>query len=137
MQSRTVLLLESENSGPLGQTLRNMLESCSDPALNLTCHTCSAFDIVDNELTKIVAQNKPVLILLVLAGVQLESLDALFLSLGPGASSTPIVVIATDDQEELLELVRPSFADFIIAPLRDSEVLFRVRRLLNQTSQEE
>ncbi len=135
MQPRCVLLLETENGGHLGQTLREMLQSCSEPALNLTSYTCSAFDVVDNELTKIVARHKPALILLVLAGVQLESLDALFLSLGPGA--TPIVAIANDDQEELLELVRPSVADFIIAPLRDSEVLVRVRRLLNQTSQEQ
>jgi two-component system response regulator GlrR len=137
MQPRTVLLLETENGGHLGQTLRDLLESCSGPALNLTCHTSSSFDLVDNELSKIVTQHKPSLILLVLAGVRLESLEALFLSLGPGASSTPIVVIVTDDQKELLELVRPSVADFIIAPLRDSEVLVRVRRLLNQQSQEQ
>ena len=136
MQPRNVLLLETENGGHLGQTLRDMLQSGPEPALNLTPYTCSAFDVVDNELTKIVARHKPALILLVLAGVQLESLDALFLSLGPGASATPIIVIANDDQEELLEKVRPSVADFIIAPLRDSEVLVRVRRLLNQTSQE-
>ena len=137
MQPRSVLLLETDNGGDLGQTLREMLEACSDPALNLACHTCSSFDVVDNELSKIVTRHKPLLILLVLAGVQLESLDPLFLSLGPGASSTPIVVIVDDDQKELLELIRPSVADFIIAPLRDSEVLVRVRRLLNQTSQEQ
>jgi two-component system response regulator GlrR len=137
MQPRTVLLLETENDGHLGQTLRDMLESCSEPATNLTSYTCSAFDSVDNELSKIVTQHKPELILLVLAGVQTESFDSLFLSLGPTASSTPIVVIVNDDQKDVLELVRPSVADFIIAPLRDSEVLVRVRRLLNQQSQEQ
>ncbi len=41
--------------------------------------------------------------------------------------SAPVVVVIDANQEELTELVRPGIADFIIPPLRDSEVLVRIR----------
>ena len=53
-----------------------------------------------------------------------------------GPSPAPIVVVVEADQEELVELMRPGVADFIVTPLRDSEVLVRLRRLLNKVAQE-
>jgi DNA-binding NtrC family response regulator len=46
------------------------------------------------------------------------------------------VVVVDAAQEELTELLQPDVADFIIPPLRDSEVVVRLQRLLNQVSQE-
>ena len=57
--------------------------------------------------------------------------------LGPGSSPAPVVVVVEAEQEELVELVQPGVADFMIPPLRDSEVLVRIRRLLNQVAQEQ
>jgi DNA-binding NtrC family response regulator len=57
--------------------------------------------------------------------------------LGPTALSAPIVVVSDAEQEELSELVRPGIADFIIPPLRASEVLVRIQRLVNMVSQEQ
>lgn len=137
MHAGTVLLLEFEASGPLGRTLRQILESCPDPEFTVAYHTCHGVDVVDDELSKIIVRNKPLLILLVLPRVQLKSLDALFRVLEPATSVARIVVVVESDQEDLIELVRPNVDDFIIAPLRDSEVLLRVRRLLNQSCQEQ
>lgn len=135
MQTGTILLLEFEAGGQLGTTLRQILESCPDRDFTLAYHTCRGGNVVDDELSRIITRNKPLLILLVPQRVHLKSLDALFQVLEP-ASVCPIVVVIEPDQEDLIELVRPNIDDFIIAPLRHSEVLLRVRQLLNQRYQE-
>jgi DNA-binding NtrC family response regulator len=134
MEERPILLLEFEGGDDLGKALRGILESCPDPDFELVCRSGEGFDSI--ELSKLVLRQKPLLILLALPRVQLKSLDVLLQALGPGLSPAPIVVVVEADQEELVELTRPGVADFIIPPLRDSEVLVRLRRLLNQVAQE-
>jgi len=135
MEQRTLLLLEFEGEGDLGQTLHRILKSCPDPDFSLVCHACGGLSDIDDELTQVIHNENPLLILLALPRVSLSCLDSLFQILGPAASSSLIVVAVDADQEELIELVRPGIADFIVSPLRDSEVLVRIRRLLNQSSQ--
>jgi DNA-binding NtrC family response regulator len=137
MEQREVLLLEFEGNGNLGQTMRRILESCSNPGFRLVCQTCSGVPVGDVELSQIIHRHKPLLILLVLPRLSLTCLDSVFQTLGPGALFCPVVVVIDADQEELTELVRPGVADFIIPPLRDSEVLVRVQRLVNQVCREE
>jgi DNA-binding NtrC family response regulator len=136
MEERSVLLLEFEGGGELGKTLQWILESCPDPAFKLTCHTCEGFNGNNTELYQVVFREKPLLILLALPPAQLRSLDALLEVLGTGSSPPPVVVVVEADQEELTELMRPGVADFIVPPLLDSEVLVRLRRLLNQMDQQ-
>jgi two-component system, NtrC family, response regulator GlrR len=136
MEPGAVLLFEFEGNGPLGKTLRQILDSCPDPDFRLACHTWQDLDGSDNELPNIIFRQKPSLILLALTRVQLKSLDALLQAVGSATSTAPIVVIVEASQDELIELVRPGVADFIIPPLRESEVLVRLRRLLNQVSRE-
>ena len=135
MEQRTLLLLEFEGGGDLGRTLNRILKSCPDSDFSLVCHTCRGFSDIDDDLTQIIRRENPLLILLALPRVPLSCLDSLFQILGPAASSSLILVAVDADQEELIELVRPGIADFIVAPLRDSEVLVRIRRLLSQSSQ--
>lgn len=137
MHTGTILLLEFEAGGHLGRTLRQILESCPDPEFTVAYHTCHGIDVVNDELSKIIVRNKPLLILLVLPRVHLKSLEALFRVLKPAASVARIVVVVESGQEDLIELVRPNVDDFIIAPLRDSEILLRLRRLLNQSCQKQ
>lgn len=135
MEQRTLLLLEFEGGGELGRTLNRILKSCPDPDFTLICHTCRGLSDIDDELTHIIHRANPLLILLALPRVPLSCLDSLFQILGPAASSSLIVVAVDADQEELIELVRPGIADFIVSPLRDSEVMVRIHRLLSQSSQ--
>jgi DNA-binding NtrC family response regulator len=137
MQAGTIQLLEFEAGGYLGRTLRQILESCPDPEFALTHHTCDGVNVVDDEVSEIISRNKPLLILLVLPRIRLKSLDALFRVIKPAAPVARMVVVVESDQEDLIELVRRNVDDFIVAPLRDSEVLLRVRRLLNQSYQEQ
>jgi DNA-binding NtrC family response regulator len=127
MEQRVILLLEFEGGGQLAKSLRQILETCPDPDFNLTCQN---FNVRDDDLSQIILEQRPQLILLALSEVQLKSLDTNF-------SSVPIVVVVDAGQDELNELVRAGVADFIIPPLRDTEVLVRLRRLLNQSCQEQ
>lgn len=136
MEDKVVLLLEFEGGGLLAKSLRQILETCPDPDFKLACHTCQNINVADDELPKIILAQRPRLILLALSDLQLKSLDTHLRLLGPAISSVPIVVVAEAGQEELNELVRSGVADFIIPPLRDTEVLVRLRRLLNQACQE-
>ncbi len=133
MQTGTVLLLQFEAGGHLGSTLHQIL----DPEFTVAYYTCHDVDVVDNELSKIIVNSKPLLILLVLPRGHLKSLDKLFQALQPAASSARIVLVVEPDQENLIELVKPNIDDFIITPLRDSEVMLRVKRLLNQSCHEQ
>ncbi len=137
MQSGTILVIEFEADGQLGRTLRRILESCPNREFTVAYHTCPGGDAVDDELSKIIVRHKPMLILPVLSRGHSKSLDALFQVLEPAASVASIVVVVESDQEDLIELVRPNVDDFILAPLRDSEVLLRVRRLINQSCEEQ
>ena len=137
MEQRGVLLLEFGRNGDLGQTMRRIIESCSNPAFELLCHTCSGLPIADGDLPQIILRQKPLLIIVVLPRLSLSCLDSVFQVLGPGALSRPVVVVSDADQEELIELVRPGVADFIVPPLRDSEVLVRIQRLVSQVCREE
>jgi DNA-binding NtrC family response regulator len=137
MEPGLILLLQFEGSGHVGKALQEILESCPDPDLDVACHTSQEAIGNDNNLSKIILRQKPLLILLALPCVQLKSLDSLLRVLGPAALSIPVVVAVEAAQEELSELVRPGIADFLIPPLRQSEVLLRLRRLLNQVRQEQ
>lgn len=136
MEDRSILLVEYEAGRELGQNLRRILESCPHPDFHLTCYTRDHLNGNHMDLSKMVVRHKPGLILLVLSRAELKSLDALLQVFGAG-SSARIVVVVEAEQEGLTELVRSGVADFIVPPLRDSEVLVRIRRLLNQVDQEE
>lgn len=135
MESEVILLLQFERSGHVGETLRQTLESSPDRGFEVACHTSQVVDGSNNELSKIILRQKPLLILLALPWVQMKSLDALLRVLGP--VTAPIVVAVENVQEEELSaLERPGIADFLILPLRESEVLIRLRRLMHQVRQQ-
>ncbi|HEY0366674.1 MAG TPA: hypothetical protein VGC73_09390 [Pyrinomonadaceae bacterium] len=133
MQEKSILLVQFEGGEQLTNALRPMLESCPERDFEITCKTVEGNH---TELSQMVLRQKPSLIFVALPRVQMKSLDALLEALRPGSSPAPIVVVVETDQEELAELVRPDVADFIIPPLRESEVLVRLRRLLNQVTEE-
>jgi DNA-binding NtrC family response regulator len=134
MAKWNILLLEFEADVPLGKTLLQILGT--NPDFRVAYRTCRELSI-DEELSQIIPEQNPSLILLVLPHLPLSGLDSLLRTLRTEAASAPVVVVVDADQEQLIELARAGIADFIIPPLRNSEVLVRIRRLLNDVSQEE
>lgn len=135
MKHGSILLVEFEGGAEPGRSLRRILESCPEPDFEFTCHTAEAVDADHTALCDVVLGEKPLLLVLALSQVQLQSLDVLLQVLG--LSPAPIVVVAEAGEDELVELMRPGVTEFIITPLRDTEVLLRLRRLLNKVAQEQ
>ena len=133
MQERSILLVNFEGGEQLGTTLRGLLEACPNPDFKLICHDSKSLG--GNGLSDVIIRRKPSLILLALPRTQLQSLDAVLRMLRSRSSTVPVVVVADNDQKQFDELLRPGVADFIISPLRESEVLVRLRRLLNQMTE--
>lgn len=134
MEHQEILILAFEGDGHLGNALRQIVESCPNPDFRVGYQTFRCLPLNDEELSQIIVRTQPLLILLALPRVPVSCLDSLFEVLGP--SSARIVVVTDVNQEELIERVGPAIADFIIPPLRDTEVMVRIRRLLNQGRQE-
>ena len=134
MEHHEILILSFEGDEHLGNAVCGIVESIPDSDFSVALHAFSCLPLDNEELARILVKTKPLLILLVLPRVPLNSLDSLFEVLGP--SSAQIMVVTDAKPEELTELVRPGIADFIIPPLRNSEVVVRIRRLLDQGRQE-
>src|ERR1700752_1594817 len=134
MAKWNILLLEFEADVPLGKTLLQILGP--NPDFRVAHRTCRGLSI-DEDLSQIIPEQKPSLILLVLPHLPLSGLDSLLRTLRSEAASAPVVVVVEADQERFIELARAGIADFIIPPLRNLEVLVRIRRLLKEVSQEE
>ena len=138
MEQKEVLLLEFAGEGQLGKTLRRIIESGPNRDFNLMVHTCQDFSADDDELSQLVVKQKPLVILFALPRNPAGSLDSILEALGPAALCTSVVVaMEAGQEEELSDLIRPGIVDFLIAPLRDVEVLVRIRRVLKQASQEQ
>ena len=136
MEDSSIMLLVFEGAEHLGEQLRQIFGSWSSPNFKLICFSCQLLDSLDSELSKAIFGRK-LLILLVLPRVQLKCLDEIFHVLHERAPSAPVVTVVEADQGELIELVRPEIADFIVPPLRESEVLVRVRRLHDEFYKEQ
>jgi len=120
--------LEFDGDVPLGNTLRQILSL--DPDFRVASRTCHGSSLDD----QIIREQKPSLILLALPQLPLSGLNSLLQTLG---TEVPLVVVVDADHHQLNDLLRAGVADFIIPPLRDAEVLVRIRRLLNQVCQED
>lgn len=134
MDHTEALLFEFEGEGNLGKTVRGLVESCADRDFTLACHTCPELPIKDNELFEKIFKDKPLVVVLALPRVSATHLESLLETLRP--VTQPILVVIDAQPEDAAQLTRPGIADFIIPPINESEVLLRVRRLLNQVREE-
>jgi len=138
MEQREVLLLEFEEAGQLGRTLHEIVETCANRDFSFAVHTCKELPADDDQLSQVVVKYKPLVILFALPCTPAGSLDSILQAIGPAALSASLVVaMDASQEEELHDLIRPGIVDFLVAPLRDMEVLVRIRRILRQASQEQ
>jgi DNA-binding NtrC family response regulator len=81
---------------------------------------------------------KPALIFILLSGALLRQPVQVFGSVRRGAAPAPCVAVLEEGEPfETFGLLQQGASDFIVAPLREAEVLPRVWRLLEQTRREE
>jgi two-component system response regulator GlrR len=131
-----ILLLDFTGDGRLCAELRTMLapsfELLTEPVT--VPPTPSGMD----ELSARVSALKPNLIFVALSGALLRHPGEVLGAFTREAVPAPCVVVVEEGgPDETFELLRHGASDFVIAPLREAEVLPRVWRLLEQTRRAE
>jgi two-component system response regulator GlrR len=131
MQEIKIFLLDFNPSSGLGCELREILEINVTPPIYLKeeAPEGSGFDAFFPELSTMISNFEPSLVLLVLPPGYLNHTRKLIQSL---SGSPLIAVLEGFKSEEMLELLRLGVSDFIIPPLKGVDILPRVRRLLEQ-----
>lgn len=130
MKETRILLLDFDLSGEIARALCEMLSSSSDAELRLRRETLKNCESV----AKLVKTHEPDLILLVLDQNFPERPSVLFRSLKQSVSTQPLMVITeASEPDELFTLLRLGAADFMTLPLRASDLLARIWRLLDQS----
>jgi len=138
VEHRKLFLLEFECEAHLGTTLRRIVDSCPNRDFSLVVHTCPDISFETDDLFQAIGKEKPLVILFALPRVPVSSLASLVKTLGTAASSASLIaVVDAMQEEELSELTKFGIVDFLIPPLRDAEVLVRIRRALNLASQQQ
>ena len=128
-----VLLCGSDGANGLRAELRHILERASQSGL-LLIEAVEQAGLNPEQLATRVRGTVPDLVFLILEAGQLTQFAPLFQALRAGFVGSPVIAV-TDGMEEsdLYSLLRLGATDFLVAPLRSSEVLSRVRRLLDWT----
>ena len=138
MEQKKLFLLEFEGEEQLGTNLRRIIESCPNRDFSLVVHTCQGVLLDNDELSQAIVKEKPLVILFALPRGPVSSLDSIVQALGTAASFASLVAaVDASQEEELSALISPGIVDFLIPPLRDAEVLVRIRRALNLASQQQ
>ena len=132
MRSQSVLIVSLGKSDDLTRALGKLIES--SPRSQLKTETLVFADEVDAFRAKfdpLIERLNPALIFLVSATDVLEKAGDLLQSIKTATPELPVTVVVDNcEAEALFALVGKGAADFSTAPLRESEVLPRVWRLL-------
>ncbi len=140
MSRASILLLDFDSAGGLGRILREILEASRHFRVGLRHEPVVDHRLAfsDSELGRIISRSKPDIIFLILSASMLKQAGALFESIKGRAPTVPIIVVVEEGEpEEAFELLRLGAADFIAPPLKPTEILPRVWRLLEHMARQE
>jgi hypothetical protein len=137
MKRAKILIVNLNPSDCLGDDLRCIIESQFDVEEVKVGELIHA-DSTVAECRERIAQINPALIFVVQCAGRLKYTRQLFHSLGIQAASIPLLVVVDEaEPDEMMEWIRDLAADFLTKPLKKIDVLPRVWRLLNQSSESE
>jgi DNA-binding NtrC family response regulator len=135
-----ILLLESDPANSLGSTLHTILESSFRAQDQLRHLSIEDFGHVKTggQLCKTSADFSPDLIFLILPPTRVPQARALIQAVrAEQPEAALIVVLEAAEPTELLALLQDGASDFISPPLKKSDTLARVWRLLEQLNRKE
>jgi len=139
MNPTKILLLDLNPTASSSVALRAVLESCSGPGgidLRREVVTDNSAALCSGELPEIISSSQPDVIFLTTSGGMPEQSRTLFRSMKRECLAAPVVVVTeAGTADEMFEWLKLGAADFITAPLKASDLLPRVRQLLEQTPQ--
>jgi DNA-binding NtrC family response regulator len=140
MKQTAILLLDFDPAGCPGSALRTILESsfCAGDRLRRVCIEDFGHVQAVGHLCKPSADFSPDLIFLILPPDQAPRARALIQDVRVEQPEAAIIVVLEDsDPTEILALLQHGASDFMTPPLKKSDTLARVWRLLEQMSRKE
>ena len=136
MKQVTGLMLTLNPSTDLRERLRWLLQSSADPKIRLFEHSIGAgvSNTSEGDVIGLIDRIKPSIIVILFSHSRLEQTRRLLQILSLMRRSAPILIVAEHcEQEQILELLNLGAADFITQPLTATDLLARIKRLLEQT----
>jgi DNA-binding NtrC family response regulator len=139
MKQEKLLLLDLSPAGGPGESLRGILETNFHVSvLPLDGAGDSECVNLKESLLKVVSDDDPSLIVLVLPCAEIKCARTLLQTLCVETADLPVVVVTeTNEPGEMFDLLRLGVADFIAPPFRVVDVFPRIWHVLEQTRREE
>ena len=141
MKRAKILVLDLNPSDRLADDLRNIIESQFDVEQVKICDeidTPSAARECGKTLAHVIPRSNPSVIFLVQSSDKLRHTRRLFQSPEISVLRIPLLVVVDEaDPDEMIEWIRQLAADFLTKPLKKIDVLPRIWRLLDQSSESE
>lgn len=133
MYKANLLLIDLDPARRLGRALQGILES-SNSGVDLRLKYFEIWLPQSNsrDLINLLSEADPAVICLVLSIDRLEAAIALLKTILSSAPKVHVATIAeTGEPNDLLRLLQAGAADFIVAPLREVDILSRILRLVD------
>ena len=141
MKRAKILILNLNPSDRLGDDLRCIVESqfeVEEVKIWEKIGTNSAATECGEKLAQVVRLSNPSVIFVVQSADRLKHTRCLFLSCGIKVLTIPLLVVVDEaEPDEMIEWIRELAADFLTKPLKKIDVLPRLWRLLDQSSESE
>jgi two-component system, NtrC family, response regulator GlrR len=141
MKRAKILLLNLNPADRLGDDLRCIVESqfeVEEVKIWEKIDTNPAATECGEKLAQVIPSSNPSLIFVVQSAERLKHTRRLFLSSGIKVLTIPLLVVVDEaDPDEMIEWIKQLAADFLTKPLKKIDVLPRIWRLLDQSSESE
>jgi two-component system response regulator GlrR len=140
MKEVKILLFDLDHASGLGKTVRGIFRSSANPCIQIeeAFMNASGTSIFDAKGAGCISLFNPNLIVLVLSSDAIKRAGALFQSLSRELIELPVMaVIDGESADKIIEILKLGVIDFITPPLRASDILPRIWRLLDRSRREE
>ena len=141
MKPARILILNLNPSDCLGDDLRSIVQSQFEvEEVKISESVDSDFAAAEggNKLAQVISRSDFSVILVVQSADRLKHTRRLFLSQGMEIPAIPLLVVVDEaDSDEVIEWIKQLAADFITKPLKTIDVLPRIWRLLDRSSESE
>jgi DNA-binding NtrC family response regulator len=139
VKQANILLLDCNPTSNLGSALACILKSCPKPTIHLIQESIEICEtaISDTNLYNIVSRRSPDAIFIVLPPLLINKADSVVQSIRTDRGPPIIVVLEEGDPDHLLEVLRLGAADFVTHPVRATDVIPRLWRLLDHSHRNE
>ena len=133
VRSGKILVFDLNPVSGSGSVLRRILESQSNPLLQIREEVTGSSDSGKDHLLRIIWNFHPDIVFLVLAPLLRGAKELLKAATKVRGAAPVIAVVEGEEPEDIFQLLKAGAVDFVTVPLKATEILPRVWQLLRET----